>query len=114
MSQEDHFSSTLRIGLESAPDGLCLIQELVNTASAAPSPWPDFLRDITSAQSWLDSALWLWASQTAREPPRLVVSGRDLPPLRDLRDQLRALLTDPTPAPRMATASIELGFDGGT
>ena len=74
-----------------APKGLPLVHELLNTISAGRPPNPNLLGALELAQPWLEQTVALWAARTGvGQPPRWrILSDRDLPTLRALRDQLR-------------------------
>lgn len=86
--------ATSRLGLAPAPRGLCVVQELVNTATLHPKPVRihDLLATTTAAQEWLDGALAQWAAATGQPAPGIVLTERDLGPLRELREALRRRL----------------------
>ncbi|MEU8378341.1 CGNR zinc finger domain-containing protein [Streptosporangium sp. NPDC048865] len=110
---DDTSGSTGRFGLPQAPGGLCLLQDLLNTAGMAVAPVPDLLDDETTARSWIDASLRTWGEQTGQTPPRIAVSSRDLPALRALRGHVRDWLTgeaeDRTPHPLTAGISFRHG-----
>jgi predicted RNA-binding Zn ribbon-like protein len=83
-----------RFGLESAPGGLRLVQDLVNTSLSARQgdPERDRLADLPTAEGWLRETLAEWSAATGRPVPDLVLRPRDLAPLRTLREQLRRSL----------------------
>lgn len=92
-----NWPATERLSLAPAPGGLALVQELLNTASGAPSGAAapaDLLADgaLGAAQEWADRAVRSWAGETGRGDVRLVLTAEDLPNLRCLRDQLRRAL----------------------
>jgi hypothetical protein len=83
-----------RFRLSLAPAGLRFVQDLVNSALAAPGrhPWPDLLADLGSARSWLSDALGAWSVATGSPAPAIDLDESDLVPLRDHREFLRAAL----------------------
>ncbi|MCW8101660.1 CGNR zinc finger domain-containing protein [Streptomyces tauricus] len=93
MNRDDSPRSTGRLLLAAAPGGLCVVQDLLNTAGMPAASLPDLLADETSACNWLDVSLRTWSEQTGRDAPRITVSGDDLPALRDLRGLVRGWLT---------------------
>jgi predicted RNA-binding Zn ribbon-like protein len=121
-------TSRLRLPAGRAPGGLCLVQELVNTAVRAPDPDPrlaDLLAGPDSAARWLDRALRQWAAATGQEVPEISLAPADLPPLRAAREAVRALASAapgaappgaaaPGPAPALPAAGLTLavGPDG--
>ena len=105
--------SSARFGLDLAPAGLCLVQELINTALLDPrSRVPDLLGSVESAQPWLDAALLTWAEATNRRPPAVTLRASDLPRLRALREAVRALLLQ-REVPAVPSQRIELELTGG-
>ena len=86
--------STARLSLAAAPGGLCLVQDLLNSASMPAASIPDLLADQTSAQAWLDGSLRTWGEQTGRPAPGVTISDADLAPLRDLRTRVRGWITN--------------------
>jgi len=87
--------ATERFQARSAPGGLALVQELVNTHAVARGADPDLLADRTFAERWLRVAAHQWARTRGFEPPDLVLSETDLQALRDLRAVLHELLAIP-------------------
>jgi predicted RNA-binding Zn ribbon-like protein len=83
-----------RFRLSPAPAGLRFVQDLVNTALAAPGKptRPDLLADLGSARSWLTDALAAWSAATGNPTPAIDLDECDLAPLRDHRELLRAAL----------------------
>jgi len=106
--------STLRYGVEQAPGGLSVVQDLLNTAKLPVAPAPDLLDDEAAAQAWVDAASTTWGERTGRTPPRIPLSGKDLPALRGFRDRLREWLAGETAdgAPQPLAAEVVLS-DGG-
>ncbi|MCT9931479.1 CGNR zinc finger domain-containing protein [Planotetraspora sp. A-T 1434] len=85
------YVATERFGMDSAPGGLALVQDLLNTIGVGGPSHPDLLREVRTAQEWLNAALERWAETTAADPPPdSTLTERDLPRLRELRDRLRA------------------------
>lgn len=86
-------SATERFGIEPAPGGLALVQDLLNTISVGGPSHPDLLHEVRPAQEWLNAALEQWAAATgASRPPETALSERDLPRLRALRDRVLGCL----------------------
>jgi predicted RNA-binding Zn ribbon-like protein len=83
-------------GLEArtAPAGLALVQELVNT-HAVPRHSVDLLADHASAARWLQAAADQWACGSRTEPPELSLSEAELNELRELRAVVKELLALP-------------------
>lgn len=92
MSAEDLDGSTGRFGLEAAPGGLCLAQDLLNTAPLPAAALPDLLVDVTTARSWLQDSLRRWSDQTGQSLPVIAIGKKDLPALHELRDVARGWL----------------------
>lgn len=96
-----------RFGLEPAPGGLRLVQDLVNTSLSARQgdSEQDELADLSTATAWLGQALAEWSAATGRPLPDISLRQRDLGALRTLREQLRQSLrataehVDPVPHP---------------
>jgi predicted RNA-binding Zn ribbon-like protein len=101
---EDPIIPNDRFRLSPAPAGLRFVQDLVNTALAAPGKpsRPDLLADLGSARSWLSDALGAWSAATGAPAPAIELDEQDLAPLRDHREHLRAALRA---APGGATAA---------
>ncbi|MDA0162989.1 CGNR zinc finger domain-containing protein [Solirubrobacter ginsenosidimutans] len=105
--------SSARFGLDLAPAGLSLVQELINTALLDPhSRVPDLLASVESAQGWLDAALLIWAESTRRAAPTVTLTASDLPRLRALREAVRAILLQRA-VPAVPSQRIELELTGG-
>ncbi|MFD7401967.1 CGNR zinc finger domain-containing protein [Streptomyces sp. NPDC059866] len=93
------YTATERFGMESAPGGLALVQDLLNTIGVGGPSHPDLLQEVRPAQEWLNAALERWAEATgAGRPPDIALTERDLPRLRALRDRLRAGLNHQNPS----------------
>ena len=86
--------ATERFGAHTAPDGLALVQELVNTHAVARDG-TDLLADHVTAQQWLRGAAGQWASVRGLEPPELSLSRTDLHALRELRAVVQEMLAIP-------------------
>ena len=85
-------SATERYGAALAPNGLALVQDLLNTLSLGRPRQADLLADVAGAQAWLEKAAELWSAHSGRPGPALVASEQELPRLRALRDHLRQAL----------------------
>lgn len=113
MTNEDTSGSTRRLGVALAPGGLCVVQDLLNTAGVPVAPTLELLDDETTAQSWIDASLRTWGGQTGQKPPRISLAHDDLAPLRTLRDHVRGWLTndadDLAPHPLAADVSFRDG-----
>jgi hypothetical protein len=93
-----------RFGLDPAPGGLILVQDLVNTALLDEAVGvPDLLATVEDAQRWLDAVL---------PESGIALADRDLPRLRALREAVRAVLLDRDAAP-VPSQTIELELRDG-
>ncbi|MET8225983.1 CGNR zinc finger domain-containing protein [Streptomyces sp. NPDC005301] len=111
MNSDEIAQSTRRLKLEAAPGGLCVVQDLLNSASMPAASIPDLLSDETSAQDWLASSLRTWQEQTGRTAPHITIGGDDPAALRDLRGLVRRWFTEDVDvvdehAPRPLEAAI--------
>jgi CGNR zinc finger/Putative stress-induced transcription regulator len=110
--------ATDRYELARAPEGLGLVQDLINTRPAGRPRQVDLLGDVDSAQHWLDGAIEQWYDLKSMPENRIVLQERDLEPLRDLRTDLHAVLvsrTDPGVAAAglgSATLTVRMDPDG--
>jgi predicted RNA-binding Zn ribbon-like protein len=86
--------ATARFGARTAPDGLALVQELVNT-HAVERDGADLLADHATAQQWLQEAGRQWADDRGLEPADPTLPETDLQVLRDLRASVQELLAIP-------------------
>lgn len=114
MVKRQTFSGSERLGVEPAPAGLCLVQDLVNSDAIPAFDIPDLLADSPSAQRWLTEALRTWSEQTGQPQCELSVGDRDLAPLRRLRTDLRYwLVGGETAALTLPAKAIDVGIDAG-
>jgi predicted RNA-binding Zn ribbon-like protein len=83
-----------RFRLASAPGGLRLVQDLINTglASQVRDPGADLLADLGDASGWLGQALGEWSAATGNPVPAVDLDESDLAALRDHRELLRVAL----------------------
>jgi predicted RNA-binding Zn ribbon-like protein len=96
-----------RYDISLAPGGLALVHSFLNTAAAGRPRESDLLESVTAAQRWLDDAA------AAAERPALDVTAADLPHLRELRDALRAVMTQRDDATQLlATAELGVSASG--
>lgn len=115
MADPDRVTSTHRLGLEPAPDGLSVAQDLLNTAPVPTSGVPDLLEDLATARRSLEASLGLWAERTGAGVPDVTLAAPDLALLRELRDELRGWLLDPSQGVGpTATIAVGLGHGGVT
>jgi len=84
--------ATVRYGIDPAPGGLALVQDLLNTAPAGPRE-PDLLDREETALRWWDEARTAWAEATRRPPVELLLAKTELSGLRTFRDALRLVAT---------------------
>jgi predicted RNA-binding Zn ribbon-like protein len=83
--------ATDRYDVEPAPDGLALVQDLLNTLSAGKPRETDLLLDRDDAQTWLNA---VWGDRNpAQDRPPIQLDGDDVQHLRAFRDGLRDRLT---------------------
>jgi predicted RNA-binding Zn ribbon-like protein len=106
--------ATFRYDAESAPDGLALVQDLMNTISAGKPRRADLFADLGDTQAWLDQALAQWSQATGGPVPGIQLEPRDQEELRALRDDLRRAAGqghDGT-LPALHTAAIAVQLEG--
>jgi predicted RNA-binding Zn ribbon-like protein len=114
--------ATLRYGIDAAPGGLALVQDLLNTAPAGPREI-DLLDRHETALTWWDEARTSWEVATHRTPGELVLTKTDLDGLRTFRNALRLVVArnnsgDDGTSDRgawslpQATVLLRLGDDG--
>ena len=84
--------ATVRYGIDPAPGGLALVQDMLNTAPAGPGEL-DLLDHGDTALRWWDEARTAWTEVTGRTPVKLVLTETDLNGLRAFRDALRLVVT---------------------
>ncbi|WP_204059379.1 CGNR zinc finger domain-containing protein [Microbispora corallina] len=87
--------ATERFEARTAPGGLALVQELVNTHAVARHG-ADLLADLATARHWLRAAAGQWAQAHGLEPPELFLPEKDLDALRELRTTLQEMLVVPS------------------
>jgi predicted RNA-binding Zn ribbon-like protein len=92
--------ATDRFGARTAPGGLALVQEMVNT-HATERGGVDLLADAGSAGRWMRAAAEEWARSHGLEAPVLSLSPAGLEALRELRETLNTMLAVP-PGERLA------------
>jgi predicted RNA-binding Zn ribbon-like protein len=120
------WTATKRYGVDPAPGGLALVQDLLNTRSDVLNGQVDMLDIVEAAAGWGEAALAAWcaaAGEPAAEPVDLRGSGRDQVRARVelllLRERLHGLLahrehgTGETPGDSAAERlNVSLGPDG--
>ena len=106
-------SANERFGVAPAPEGLVLVQELLNTLAVNDAA--DLLQDLATAQPWAEDVASQWAGRKGQLPPDTALTVRDLSRLRSLRGRLRASLSAGTDdevnsrATTAATVQLSLG-----
>jgi predicted RNA-binding Zn ribbon-like protein len=97
-------SATARFEVEAAPDGLALVQDLLNTASVGR--FPDLLAEADAALEW--------AAAVGVDAGALRLGEAELAELRAFRDDLRSLSRGSHEGPVAWTgnAALELGAAG--
>ncbi|WP_043266610.1 CGNR zinc finger domain-containing protein [Streptomyces sp. CT34] len=116
------WSATARYGLDPAPGGLGLVQDLLNTVDAGAPRLPDLLAGVTQAQAWIDEATAQWTAVTGQQVPRVALDADGLAELRAFRDGLQEATAKAqdaasgagvlAPVLHSATAALRLGDDG--
>jgi predicted RNA-binding Zn ribbon-like protein len=86
--------ATDRFGARTAPGGLALVQEMVNT-HATERGGVDLLADAGSAGRWMQAAAVEWGRVHGLEAPVLSLSPAGLEALRELRETLNTMLAVP-------------------
>ncbi len=100
--------ATTRYRLRSAPSGLALVQDLLNTR-AIGDYGPDLLTAGCAASAWAAEAATAWSEVSGIPAPAMVLTDRDAGRLRSLRASLRALVVDER-APGEALPDVTAGF----
>ncbi|MFJ6088071.1 CGNR zinc finger domain-containing protein [Streptomyces sp. NPDC092369] len=111
------WTATERIaGLTPAPGGLAFVQDVLNSVSdgwTGPKHlYDDLLHDLPSAQAWVIAAAKALEVPLGINVTRPSLSEEDLPALRELRDELRQLVsgvpddTDTGALKRLASAPV--------
>ncbi len=85
--------ATDRYRLRSAPSGLALIQDFLNTKSIT-NYGPDLLGDVEYARRWTAEALTEWSAARGVDVPHFTLNEADLRALRELRTSFEALVHD--------------------
>ncbi|MCG5447158.1 CGNR zinc finger domain-containing protein [Micromonospora sp. NIE79] len=80
--------ATARYGIDHAPGGLGLVQDLLNTISAGAPRHPDLLDDLGSAIEWARLAVGQWSTATGRPAPDVTLDAAGLRALRIFREEL--------------------------
>ena len=95
-----------RLGVDAAPGGLRLVQDLLNTRSIESFDVPDLLADETSANTWLGRVLDAWSLSTGGPRPVLTLAAQDLATLREGRTRTRGWLAQEGTELRPATVVL--------
>ncbi|MEV7554231.1 CGNR zinc finger domain-containing protein [Amycolatopsis sp. NPDC089917] len=85
------WTATDRYRLRTAPSGLALVQDFLNT-KAIKTHGLDLLSDVDLARPWLAGTLAEWSKTRDSEVPEISLGTGDLRALRDLRESFVALL----------------------
>jgi predicted RNA-binding Zn ribbon-like protein len=85
------WTASARYRVREAPDGLALVQDLLNTRPITRHS-PDLLAELGDAQRWLDEAVAGWIGVHGLPVPELVLSAADLRTLRRLRSAFEEAL----------------------
>ncbi|MFE5375785.1 CGNR zinc finger domain-containing protein [Streptomyces mirabilis] len=108
--------ATVRYDTEPAPDGLALVQDLMNTISVGRFRTTDLLADLGDARAWLDQALAQWSQTTGAPLPGIQLEPRDREELCSFRDDLRRAARQDRegslPPLHTAAVSTQLGGNG--
>ncbi|MGJ6969007.1 CGNR zinc finger domain-containing protein [Streptosporangium sp. G11] len=102
--------ATERFEARTAPAGLALVQELVNTHAVARGGL-DLLTWRTSAEEWLRGAAREWARSRRLDPPELSLFQADLEALRDLRAIVEKMLAVPVGERPAGMVGTSAGFE---
>jgi CGNR zinc finger/Putative stress-induced transcription regulator len=114
--------ATGRYGIKTAPGGLALVQDLLNTAPAGKPREPDLLGHRGIAQEWLGEALPEWTKATHRAAPgHAALTEHDIARLRTFRNALHELVASgnsggepgtPASRPPLPSPTVTLKLDG--
>ncbi|MER7590269.1 CGNR zinc finger domain-containing protein [Micromonospora sp. NPDC127501] len=80
--------ATARYGIDPAPGGLGLVQDLLNTISAGAPRQADLLDGLDSATEWVRLAVGQWSTATGRPAPDVTLDAAGLRTLRIFREEL--------------------------
>jgi hypothetical protein len=109
------WGATRRYNLGSAPNGLALVQDFLNTR-ASVKHGPDLLDDGRSAQAWADTAVWGWSrirELDCRAPELTDIDAGRLRQLRDMLDGEFDAGFNTDSGPSGLDASVDLAWRGG-
>jgi predicted RNA-binding Zn ribbon-like protein len=85
------WSASHRYGLATAPGGLGLVQDFLNTV-AIKEYGPDLLADVALAERWSADTARMWSAQRGVPTEAPPLTEADLPKLRGLRDTIARLV----------------------
>ncbi|MYX37448.1 CGNR zinc finger domain-containing protein [Streptomyces sp. BoleA5] len=112
-------------GLAPAPGGLAFVQDLLNSSSdglvGPRHTHDDLLSDIVSARAWLNSSGRALSESSGLDFSLPSLAEEDLPALRELRSELRILVSGQadanadrsTPPPRLGSAAVTIATTSG-
>ena len=101
-------SATSRFLLDPAPDGLFLVQDLVNTSPVPAYAVRDLLHTVADARRWVGTVR---SSPAVGATPGRITSP-DLASLRALREEVVAVLAGRPIPPRVVSTEVAVGPDG--
>lgn len=107
------WSASDRFGLATAPGGVALVQDFLNTK--AIEDHPDLLADPAPAQSWVTNAVRAWSTSRGVEVRPPTLTAADVTKLRALRATIAGLITgDESGSPGIGSvpASFALSDNG--
>jgi CGNR zinc finger len=106
-------SATSRFGLEPAPGGLGLVQDLLNTSPVAPYGVRDLLGTVDDAQRFTAGAVAAWKEHSAATGGVGRLTSADLPALRRLRRDVACRVRNrPTTAVRGVPVGLHVDAAG--
>jgi len=88
-----------RYGLASAPDGLALVQDFLNTRGIE-GYGADLLADTASAGEWAENAVGAWSAMRGTDVRPPALDDADLAKLRATRDTISGLVASEPPSGR--------------
>ena len=105
--------ATERYEARTAPAGLALVQELINTHTVMRGGGRDLLADHASAEEWLRGAGRAWAQSKRMDAPVLSLPRDDVEALRNLRATMEKILAVPVDERPTGTAAAPAGATRG-
>src|SRR4051812_45093906 len=103
-------SATSRFGLEPAPGGLGLVQDLLNTSPVPPYGVRDLLGTVADAQRFIAGAVAAWKEHAGATGGVGRLTAVDLPVLRRLRRDLEGRVQN-RPTTAVADLPVSLHVD---